>query len=464
MNKKPSDVRDELNAVSPSFCLAKWLQVTVHLQNGQTHSCHHPGTHKVPLEELEKDPSALHNTNKKKAFRKMMLEGVRPKECEYCWKIEDSHKESLSDRTFKSADHWAYPKLQEIAGLPWDQSVNPTYLELSFGNECNFKCAYCAPHISSALMTEYQKFGHYKAMPHFSESYLRSEGMYPYAKDEYNPYVDAFWKWWPTASKDLKNFRITGGEPLLNPNTFKFLQYLKENPMPELSIAINSNLGIPKATLKKFVNEVKYITENKLVKEFQLFTSVDTYGKNAEFIRFGLNYDEYMENVDYFMTEVKDAQLIFMSTYNAFSVINFRKFLDQVIALKRKFKNGNRASRIYLDTPYLKDPNFLSCYVLTPDFWSQIRSDLEYMKTFAFPNVAIEDVLFFEHEISKFERILIWLENLPESKHRSSARRALFDFVKEYEERKGIKFSDYCPEYLDFYDFCGKALEESSLK
>lgn len=457
--KKPIEVRDELNSVSGSFCLAKWLQVTIHLQNGQTHSCHHPGTHKVPLEELNSDPSALHNTNQKKSYRKMMLEGTRPKECQYCWNIEDAHQDNLSDRTFKSADHWAYTRMNEIATAPWNQSVNPTYIELSFGNECNFKCAYCAPHISSALMVEYQKFGHYSNMPQFAVQSLKDQGQFPYHKDEHNPYVEAFWKWWPSASKDLKTFRITGGEPLLNPNTFKFLEFIRQNPMPDLSLAINSNLGIPKATLEKFIKEVKYVTDNKLVKDFQLYTSVDTHGKNAEFVRNGLNYQEYMENVRHFMTSVPESELVFMSTYNAFSVINFRKFLDEVIDLKRTFKKTNGAPRIYLDTPYLKDPNFLSCYVLTEDFWHYIRADLEYMKKHSPGECEPGQEVFYEHEVSKFQRILNWLENLEENNHRKSTRRALYEFIQEYQQRKNIKFEDYCPEYISFYELCRDSLK-----
>jgi organic radical activating enzyme len=456
MTKSALEVRDELNAVSSSFCLAKWLQVTIHLQNGQTHSCHHPGTHKVPLEELKDDPSALHNTKTKKSYRKMMLEGERPKECEYCWRIEDAHKDNLSDRTFKSADDWAYPKLQEVSKLPWDQSVNPQYLEVSFGNECNFKCGYCAPHISSGLMSEYLKHGHYDSMPAFNLETLRNDGMFPHSKDEYNPYVDAFWKWWPGLSKDLKVFRITGGEPLLNPNTFKFLEYLKSHPMPELSLAINSNLGISKSTFNKFVEEIKFITENKLIKDFQLYTSVDTYGKNAEFIRFGLNYNEYMQNVRTFLKEVKEVQLVFMCTYNAFSVINFRKYLEEVTSLKDEFRNQFNHTRVLLDTPYLKDPSFLSCYVLTEEFWPYIKSDLAYIKEKAKPDEKTGTYIYYDHEISKFERILNWLESLEENEHRKNTRRALYQFLQEYQIRKEIKFSDYCPEYSEFYKLCEK--------
>ena len=76
------DFRDQLNEVSPSFCVAKWKQVTMHLQTGNTHSCHHPSPHKVPLDELAINPTALHKTHFKKLQRKQILEGVRPAECD----------------------------------------------------------------------------------------------------------------------------------------------------------------------------------------------------------------------------------------------------------------------------------------------------------------------------------------------------------------------------------------------
>lgn len=456
MSKRPIEIKKEIDDVSPSFCLAKWLQVTVHLQNGQTHSCHHPGTHKVPLEEITSDPSALHNTKYKKALRKQMLEGKRPLECEYCWKIEDAHVDNLSDRIFKSSDDWAYPNLEKIAHLPPSQSVNPTYLEVSFGNECNFKCAYCAPHISSALMAENNQFGPYSTLGHHSKEYMKSAGLYPYSKDDYNPYVEAFWTWWPNLIKDLKVFRITGGEPLLNPNTFRFFKYLKNNPMPELNLAINSNLGIPKATFDKFVEEVKDISNKNLVKSLQLYTSVDTYGKNAEFVRFGLNYESFMGNVKRFLEETKDIQVIFMCTYNAFSVVNFRKFLEEVTELKKNYRDQHGNPRLILDTPYLKDPSFLSCYVLTEEFWKYTRGDLEYLKE--------QKDLYNEQEISKFARILTWLEGLEENLHRRYTRKMLYTFIQEYQQRKAISFIDYCPEYADFYELCRLSDNESEAK
>ena len=56
----------KMDNVSCSFCTAKWLQTTLYLQNGYNHSCHHPSPHKIPLEEVLKDPAALHNSRFKK--------------------------------------------------------------------------------------------------------------------------------------------------------------------------------------------------------------------------------------------------------------------------------------------------------------------------------------------------------------------------------------------------------------
>ena len=70
---------------------------------------------------------------------------------------------------------------------------------------------------------------------------------------EKNPYVDAWWKWWPTARKTLSILRITVVEPLMHTSTWKLLTSLKEDPMPKLELNINSNLGVKPALVDKMV-------------------------------------------------------------------------------------------------------------------------------------------------------------------------------------------------------------------
>ena len=103
LDKKPNESyqqwRDRvIDKISPSFCGAKWYNATIWLNSGSTASCHHPPAHKIPLEEVIKNYKAIHNTEYKKMVRKQMLEGERPKECDYCWKVEDLGKDYVSDK------------------------------------------------------------------------------------------------------------------------------------------------------------------------------------------------------------------------------------------------------------------------------------------------------------------------------------------------------------------------------
>ena len=71
-------IKEKLDTVSPSLCLAKWKQVSLHLTTGMNNSCYHPPLHRIPIEEIKKNSGALHNTEHKKTQRRMMLQGQRP--------------------------------------------------------------------------------------------------------------------------------------------------------------------------------------------------------------------------------------------------------------------------------------------------------------------------------------------------------------------------------------------------
>mgnify|MGYP003387047264 CR=1 FL=1 len=211
--KRLETTEKALREVSPTFCAAKWQQVTPHLQHGLTPSCHHPKPHKIPLEGLRENPGLLHNTPFKEEQRQLMREGQRPAECEFCWKAEDASKDTFSDRVIKSADSWASQDFQSLSN---EKNPNPTYLEVSFSNNCNMRCMYCAPEVSSSIWAEYEKFGPYPVGGSYPVEWFDQNSRRPYKLHEENPFVDAFEKWFPQILPELKVFRITGGEPLLS--------------------------------------------------------------------------------------------------------------------------------------------------------------------------------------------------------------------------------------------------------
>ena len=162
-----TQMEEKLNEVGPGMCLAKWTQVTLQLQTGHNHSCHHPRTHKINTNEIKRNPSALHNTQYKKLRRREMLTGKRPEECDYCWNVEDN-SDRFSDRTFKSQESWSKPHFDEIVNQDWREDFNPRYVEVAFSNACNFKCSYCAPAFSTTWMQEIEQHGAYPTTDKFN--------------------------------------------------------------------------------------------------------------------------------------------------------------------------------------------------------------------------------------------------------------------------------------------------------
>ena len=447
------ELRDEMDKISPTFCAAKWQQVTLHLQIGQTHSCHHPRPHKIPTDELDINPSALHNTNYKKLQRKKMLEGERPEECGYCWKVEDSSAKSISDRVYKSNENWAKPFINAIAEKAWDEDVAPSYLEVSFSSVCNFACSYCSPQFSSKWMDEIKSKGAYPTSTKFNNlEWLKRTDAMPIPHREENPYVDAFWKWWPDIYSTLSYFRITGGEPLLAKDTFKVLDYIIANPNPNLEVAVNSNMCPPPELLNKFIEKIKIIVNEKKVKRFKIFTSCEAYGKRAEYIRHGLDYNEWKSNIEKVLTEVPGITFTVMSTYNALSVHSYVDFLKDILDFRVKFQTENERAPVILDIPYLRFPNHQSVFILPKDMLTPIQDQINFMCD---NTISYEAAGFHLFEIDKFKRIYEMLINRPDEKFVTLDQRDFVSFVNEHDKRRGTNFLETFPEFKDVYEVWG---------
>lgn len=456
-------VKEELDQYGPGMCLAKWSQTTIHLGTGHTHSCHHPGTHKIPVEEIAIDASALHNTSYKKEKRKEMMNGFRPTECQYCWNVEDktnsNNNDFYSDRVYKSAEPWSRALRSKIEEVSWEKNINPSYLEISFNSTCNFKCSYCSPEISSKWMEEIVAFGPYPTSTNFNSLDHINKSNFnkmPIPEREDNPYVDAFWKWWPELYPTLHTFRITGGEPLLTKHTFRVLDYIIANPNTKLELAINSNLVIPDALFKEFIEKIKIILSQRLVKGFMLFTSCEAHGGQAEYIRHGMDYKKWLENLYEFSRECPTATVGAMCTYNALSVVSFEDFLKDMLELK-KFRRSIDIPhyKFIIDIPYLRNPMHQSIKILTPDFLPYVESQVKFIEDNLIDYASRELLGFENSELERMKRVYSLFKSYIENQENvDQERKDFYSFVNEHDKRRNTNFLETFPEFKNFYNFC----------
>lgn len=455
--------KEKLDTVSPSFCMAKWQQVTMHLHNGTNHSCHHPGVHHVSLEELSENVNALHNSKYKKEQRKKMLAGERPSECQYCWTVEDIGEQGqYSDRVAKSSpSSWNKESdFDEISKLTGDEDVYPTYLEVSFSNRCNLKCTYCSPIYSSSWQEELDKNGDYDTLGGFNRTAdVRNPS---FRKHEDNPYLTAFKVWWESAKDHVRVLRVTGGEPLLEKTTFEILEdFASRDHYTDIQIAINSNLMVSPAILNRFIALLKRL-EGK-VKQINIFTSCEAHGEAAEYIRTGLVYDTWLSNLNYAMTEVQSAKFTVMTTVNALSVTTMHRFLEDILVLKLRHRNSMRNVAISMSFNMMHHPYHQRLDILPAELHSSLDSAYQYLQDKQEGRNGNDYYCgFFDYEIHAFSRLISFMKSGNAGGNLHRARIDFYKFFSQYDTRTGSDFGKVFPELRDFMESC-QSLAQSQI-
>jgi MoaA/NifB/PqqE/SkfB family radical SAM enzyme len=221
---------------------------------------------------------------------------------------------------------------------------------------------------SSQWLQELKKHGDYPNSRNFNT--IKNQSNQPFLHSEHNPYVEAFWSWWPELYNDLDNFRITGGEPLLSKDTWKVLDYMLEqkNPNRKLKFAINTNLGVEDNLIDRLIEKLDRIINEDRVEEVILFTSIDAYGKHAEYIRTNVVWDRWLANILEYQREFKNYSNINFSIVTTISVYNIHIFekiktffnnLDIVVNTNMLFGpeklcsyNINQSAKDYLNELY----------------------------------------------------------------------------------------------------------------
>ena len=442
MNKDLEFKKQQLDTKSSSFCAAKWYNATIWLGSGQTTSCHHPLPHQIDLEEIKTNPKAIHNTRQKKLEREMMQVGERPKGCEYCWKAEDIGPTVVSDRIYKSKIY-TNDALDQAFQTPCQKDVDLKTLEISFDRTCNFACSYCNPAFSTTWVKDIKNNGPYENLKsdgrnHFTHPHDASQ---KYGYQEYNPYIEAFWKWWESdLHKTLQELRVTGGEPMMSADMWKLLDWFKDNHgKSETRLAINSNLCPKDALMDRLIKASHHI------KNFEVYTSAEAMFSQSEYIRDGMDFNQWHNNMVRLIEEGNLTGLHVMCTINALCLDSLPQFIDMLVNMKRKY--GRDYPNFTLNI--LRFPSFQSAVVLPREIKQKAIGLLNEKA------ILYKDELH-EHEYNQINRLVNYLDSV-DSPHAGAdtLERLQQDFKKfytQYDKRRGKTFEKtFSPEMVEWY-------------
>jgi hypothetical protein len=431
---------------SASFCGAKWYNATIWLGSGQTTSCHHPLPHAIDRDEIKTNPKAIHNTQKKKMEREQMQKGERPAGCEYCWKIEDIKTDpfpaAISDRVYKTVIY-SDEDLAHAHRTPASEDVNLQTLEIAFDRTCQFACSYCNPAFSSTWVKDIKQHGPYTNLVsdgrnHFTHAHDSSQ-LYKFG--EVNPYVEAFHKWWETdLHRTLKELRITGGEPLMSAETWKLIDWFKTNKGKSTTrLAINSNLGTD-VDIDRLLDSIDGV-------EVDLYTSNESMSLQAEYIRDGLVFDDWANNVERLLDSGRFRGIHVMATVNALCLDSLDSFLEMVMNWKREY--GKDAVNFSLNI--LRFPSFQSLTVLPKDIRLTYHNRLH-----DFVNGYRHGTEMHEFEWNQLSRLLSYITEVSEA-HKEAMSQTILqrdfkNFYQQYDQRRNKNFAETFPALADWYD------------
>jgi hypothetical protein len=194
------------------------------------------------------------------------------------------------------------------------------------------------------------------------------------------------------------------------------------------------------------------MVESKKIKTFRLYTSLESWGPKAEYMRRGLSQDLWLKNVETYLSTVPDVSISVMCTYNILCVASFRPFLEKILELRNKWGK----ERIGFDTPYLKEPPHWMINLLPPEWVSYFDDDMQFIKD----NITQygSQSGFNEHEWEKMKRLRNYFVSggpkiTPELIQQG--RKDFYKFFTEYDRRTpGLGLLELFPEYTEFYYMC----------
>jgi hypothetical protein len=253
--------------------------------------------------------------------------------------------------------------------------------------------------------------------------------------------VEAFFKWWESdLHRTLKELRITGGEPLMSAHTWNLIEWFKNNKGKSTTrLAINSNLGTD-VDIDRLLAAVDGI-------EVDLYTSNESMSLQAEYIRDGLVFDDWANNVERLLDSGKFRGLHVMCTINALCLDSLDSFLEMIMNWKREY--GKDAINFSLNI--LRFPSFQSLTVLPEN-----TRLMYYNKLHDFASSYRHGTEMHEFECNQLTRLLNYIGEVSEA-HKEAMSQVILqrdfkNFYTQYDSRRGKNFTETFPTLADWYN------------
>jgi len=282
---------------SESLCLAPWVHTYLSPQTERRMCC----ASREPAQNFEQYidtksgtgayiPITLEqhwNGEHMKSVRRRMMAGERLPECEVCndQLLNTDVYRSYFDQLFNHK-YSAILKQTDVTGYTTMQPVSWDY---RFSNLCNFKCRTCGDMLSSSWESE-QKTHSMVNWDNPKNNWMRTEVRAQISQFQDSQIEREFGD--AVEQHRVEEVYWVGGEPLMYEQHWRYMQRIIElGDGPRVYARYNTNLS---RVEYRGINLYRDILPG--LRDWQICASLDGTGTIGEYIRTGLDYDQWLEN------------------------------------------------------------------------------------------------------------------------------------------------------------------------
>ena len=247
---------------------------------------------------------------------------------------------------------------------------------------------------------------------------------------------------------------MTGGEPLMDRNTFKVFDYVLAFPKPDLHIDVTSNFSVDEKLWSQYLDYVQRLCKTN-IEHFMQYVSIDSgISEHAHYIRHGADYWKIMGRCESFLAYIPNRNsLTFIITMNNLNILGLQDLLQSILRLRAIASHTYQ--RVWFDTPILRQPTWQSLQILPPVYADRLAGIIEWMEQHKETEENMY-VGFKDYEIARMRRVLDWMREgsklTPE--YVKLQRADFYRFFNEQDLRRDTNFLATFPQMKEFWEEC----------
>jgi sulfatase maturation enzyme AslB (radical SAM superfamily) len=229
-------------------------------------------------------------------IRQAMLAGQKLPHCTSCYQQEQH--QLTSDRWTETIEWTNRLGLTSINALT--TITSPAYVEIRSSNRCNLMCRMCDPGSSHRIADEYHRLG-------FTDTIKTSAPVDIFSE------IDA---------GKLRKLYVSGGEPLLNNDFFRWLDRCSQSGSTDIECLINTNGTKLPMRLRRHLPHWP---------NMQFIFSIDAYDQHNHYIRWPSDWNSIVKNWHYLVETGHRVHVnTTVSIYNVHRLSALYRFIDSV--------------------------------------------------------------------------------------------------------------------------------------